>query len=98
MREARHRRPGYPRCGAFARRAMRAPARGSPVGGGSRCARASRAVNPARMASKRERRVTGENACRAVIETRPEDVLRVFLIERRVDAMRAELRTLAERR
>ncbi len=50
------------------------------------------------MASKRERRVTGENACRAVIDHRPEDVLRVFLLESRVDAMRDELRVLAERR
>ncbi len=50
------------------------------------------------MASKRERRVTGENACRAVIARRPEDVLRVFLLESRVDALRAELRVLAERR
>lgn len=50
------------------------------------------------MASKRERKVTGENACRAVIALRPEDVLRVFLLESRVDAMRGELRALADRR
>jgi RNA methyltransferase, TrmH family len=50
------------------------------------------------MVSKHERRVTGENACRAVIDHRPADVLRLFLLESRLDAMRSELRVLAERR
>jgi TrmH RNA methyltransferase len=50
------------------------------------------------MAEREEQRVTGENACRAVLIRRPDDVLRCFLMEGRLDAFRIELRALAERR
>ena len=47
---------------------------------------------------RRERKVTGENACWAVLERRPEDALRCFVLEERVADFRPLMKLLAERR